>query len=95
MDNTYIKNDKQLFFNQIRGVIEELNDGEEYCNLTVSVGHENSRNVNFVMKKHQFDQVKLKNKLGDKVSIRFYISSRLKHERWYTTANLLDIHLDI
>ena len=26
MDNTYIKNDKQLFFNQIRGVIEELND---------------------------------------------------------------------
>jgi len=29
--------------------------------------------------------------VGDKVMIRFYISSRKKHDRWYTTASILDI----
>ena len=51
----YIKNDKQLYFNQIKGDIIELNDGEQYCSITLSVGHDNTRNVNLVMKKKQYD----------------------------------------
>ena len=91
MTEAYIKNDKQLFFNQIRGVIQELNDGEEFCSLTLSVGHENNRNVNLVLKKPLFDQLMHNYQIGEKVSVRFYISSRNKHERWYTTATVLDI----
>ena len=60
MTEAYIKNDKQLFFNQIRGVIQELNDGEEFCSLTLSVGHENNRNVNLVLNRLQSLMVGLK-----------------------------------
>lgn len=94
MNDSYIKNDKQLFFNQIRGIIEEINDGEEYCSITLRVGHDNSRNVNLTMKKNFFDKVISDFKIEDKVSVRFYVSSRKKHERWYTTVNVLDIHKD-
>jgi hypothetical protein len=95
MDSLIIKNDKQLFFNQIKGIIEELNDGEEYCSITLRLGHENSRNVNLVLKKPQFDPIAKKYNIGDKVCVRFYISSRKKHERWYTTATVLDVNLDV
>jgi len=91
MTETQIKNDKQLFFNQIRGIIHELNDGEEFCSLTLSVGHENNRHVNLVSKKPIYDQLIHNYKIGEKVCVRFYISSRKKHERWYTTATILDI----
>lgn len=94
MNETLIKGEKQLFFNQIRGVIEELNDGEEYCNMTLKVGHENSRHINLVMKKAQFDDLTKNHYLGEKVAVRFYISSRKKYDRWYTTASVLDIHKD-
>ena len=89
----YIKNDKQLYFNQIKGDIIELNDGEQYCSITLSVGHDNTRNVNLVMKKKQYDtQITTTGiKIKDKVTARFYVSSRFKNGRWYTMANTLDV----
>jgi len=91
MNDTINKNSKQLFFNQVRGVIEELNDGEEFCNVTLKVGHENNRNVNLVLRKKHFEELVNDVVIGDKVSARFYVASRKKHDRWYTTANLLEM----
>lgn len=95
MNETIIKNSKQLFFNQVRGVIEELNDGEEFCNITLTVGHENNRNVNFVLRKKHYDDLINDFNIGDKVSVRFYVASRKKHDRWYTTANLLEMQKEL
>lgn len=89
--DSIIKNTKQLQYNQVKGIIEELNDGEVFCNLTISVGHENTRKINLVCKKENFQDLKNKIKIGDKVCAKFYISSKYKHERWYTTASLLEI----
>ena len=86
-----IKNDKQVYFNQIKGVICELNDGEKYCSITLEVGHENTRNVNLVLKKHQFDELCKTHKLKDKITLRFFLSSRFKNGRWYTMANVLGV----
>ena len=92
MQESLIRSDKQMVFNQVRGFIEEINEGDEYCNITLKVGHENHRMVNFTMKRLQFDEIAQNHTLGEKVTIRFYISSRKKHDRWYTTASVLDIH---
>jgi hypothetical protein len=92
MEST-IKNDKQLYFNQIKGKLVEINDGEKYCSVTLSVGHDNIRSVNLVMKKNQFDTMVLGKKLQltDNIMARFFVSSRFKNGRWYTMANTLDL----
>lgn len=89
------KNERQLYFNQVRGVIEELNDGDKFCSITLRVGHENPRQVNLVLKKPEFDKIKDIHSVGEKVSVKFYIVSRKKNERWYTTATLLEICTDV
>ena len=30
-------------------------------------------------------------KFGDKVVVRFYLTSKKKNDKWYTMANMLDI----
>jgi hypothetical protein len=94
MSESLIKNDKQVLFNQVKGLLEEINEGEDFCNITLKVGHENPRMVNFTMKRSQFDEMANNHKLGEKVCCRFYISSRKKYDRWYTTASILDIRKD-
>ncbi len=91
MDN---KNPRQVYFNQVKGAISELNDCGEYCSVTLSCGHENPRLVNLVTKKAQFTKVKEKHAVGDRVSCRFYLASNKKHERWHTSAILLEISFD-
>jgi hypothetical protein len=86
-----IKNDKQIYFNQVKGTITELNSSDDFCSITLEVGHENTRNVNLNMKKFQFDKIEKDLDLGSKIVARFYIVSRKKNDRWYTSANLLDI----
>lgn len=88
------KNDRQLYFNQIKGTIEQLNDGERFCSLTVKVGHENPRIVNLVMKKPYFDEISKVHNIGEKVTVRYYLTSREKNGRWYTMANILDVLTD-
>lgn len=87
------KNERQSQFNQLKGVIEELNDAEKFCSITLRVGHENFRAVNFSLRKSDFDKALLSNNLGDKVVIRYYLTSNYnqKNSRWYTTATVLDI----
>jgi hypothetical protein len=88
------KNDKQHYFNQVRGVIQELNMGEKFCNITLQVGKDSQRNVNLVMKKPLFEELIGKFQIGDRVCSKFYLTSRFKNGRWYTMANLLDCELD-
>jgi hypothetical protein len=85
------KNEKQVFFNQVKGRIEELNDGDRWCSITLLVGHENQRLVNLCLQKDQYDKYKATYKIGQKVSVRFFLTSRFRHERWHTTANVLSI----
>jgi hypothetical protein len=85
------RNEKQLFFNQIKGYIHEINVDGDWCSVTLNVGHESVRFVNLSMKKVEYDKVKDNHKIGDKVFIRFYLTSRFKNERWYTVANILQI----
>jgi hypothetical protein len=95
MENSVMKNDKQLFFNQVKGIIHEMNDSEDFCNIVLQVGHENTRNISFVTKKQRFDEVSCDFVLNDKVVVKYYLSSRKKHDRWYTTATILDIQKDL
>ncbi len=85
------KNEKQLNFNNIKGIIIELNDGEKFCSITINVGHENIRQVNLVMKKTQFEEIKSKFKVGEKVFTKYYITSHFKNNRWYTMAKVLSV----
>lgn len=92
--NDFNKNDKQKNFNQIKGSIIELNDGEKFCNITLSLGHENLRQVNMVVKKTEFDSIKANFKIGDRVCVQYYLSSRKKSDRWHTMANVLSVALE-
>lgn len=86
-----IRNDRQVYFNQVRGVITELNDDALYCSITLKVGHENTRDVNLSLKKSQYDSIISGLYLGKKVLAKFFVVSRKKTGRWYTSANLLEI----
>ena len=86
-----IKTDKQIYFNQVKGVIEELNDSDTFCNITLSVGHERTRQVNLVAKKELFDAIRQNYAIGQSIGFKFFLSSRHKHGRWYTMANILEI----
>jgi hypothetical protein len=88
------KNDKQLFFNRVRGKIEEINEGERWCSYTLMVGHENKRLVNFTISTEQNEKYKGKYSIGDKVTISFFLTSRNKNGRWHTSANILNIDKD-
>ena len=98
MENTnetlpFNRNDKQHTFNQIKGVIDEVNVGETWCSFTLKVGHESQRFINLSVKKSQYDVLINKYPIGTKVIVMFYLTSRYKNERWYTSANILQMDL--
>ena len=90
-----IKNDKQIYYNQIRGEIKEINICEDYSSVTITVGRENARNVNLSCKTQFFREMIKKCSLGDKIICQFYVSSNKKNDRWYTTATLLSLSMDV
>ena len=90
MDN-FNKNEKQLYFNHLKGCITDIEYGEEFSSVTLSIGHENTRNANFCMKSHLFKDAINGYSVGDKVSVKYYINSNKKNGRWYTNATLLSI----
>ena len=91
MKNDLTKENEQRVFSEIRGVICELNNGEKFCSITIQVGHDNKRKVNLVCKKFQFDAILKHYKLEDKVMVRYFLVSRFKHDRWYSTAYALAV----
>lgn len=93
MQQSEIKSDKQIFFNQIRGVVEEILADERFTTVALKVGHENHRNIALVSKNDTFDKFRHIFSIDNKVLVKFYISSRKKHDRWYTTATILDANI--
>jgi len=85
------RNAKQSQFNQLRGTIDEFGDGDSFCNIVLKVGHDVPRYVNFIVKKETYKQILSEYKIGDKVCIQYFISSKKKHGKWYTVANFLAI----
>jgi hypothetical protein len=89
------KNDKQAYFNQIKGEVLELNktDGS-YHNITLKVGHEKPRSVNLMI--HKDEYVRLIEaqdvKLGERICAKFYLKSRKRENGyWFTIACILDV----
>jgi len=95
MDTFDNKNKLQKYFNQQRGIINEINDAEKYCSITLTCGHERTRPANFAVKKAFFiEKIKDKFKIGEKVSIRFYVTSHKNNNKWHTNCHLIDIQYD-
>jgi hypothetical protein len=88
------KNEKQVYFNQVKGCIKEISQGEFFTNVVVVVGHENQRDVNFVVKTNEYKSKYSEFNVNDKVAMKYYLTSRNKNNRWYTNANILDIAKD-
>jgi hypothetical protein len=91
LNNQFNKNQLQLYFNQIKGEIIEINIDELYSNVTLKVGHHNSRVVNLVAKTLTFKNIIGSFEVGDKIIAKYYISSNKKNDRYYTTATLLEV----
>jgi len=87
-------NDKQRHFNKVKGEITELLNGEKYCSVTLQVGHEHPRLVNFSMRKNQYEAIQKKYAIGSRVVCYFFITSKEKYGRYYTIATLLDLQVD-
>lgn len=91
------KNERQYHFNKIKGEITEINTPEtsdlnSWCSITLKVGHENSRLVNLCCKKNLIDTITANGiSVSDKVVAFFYLTSRFKNNRWYSTANILQV----
>lgn len=85
------KSEKQHTFNQIKGVVTIKDDGEKFCSITIEVGHKNTRTVNLVCKKAQYDILSPGFVVGDKVGVRFFLTSH-KSKHWHTYANILEVH---
>ena len=88
------KNEKQLYLNQTKGTISEIIKGDRFCSITIIAGHENPRDVCFTVKASEYKDKYFMYEIGDKVTIKFYLNSRKKNDRWYTNANILDITKD-
>ena len=81
---------KQVYYNQVKGNITEINNSENFPSVVLEVGHENKRFVNICFKPNLIKKLCRGFVVGDQISIQFFISSRFKHGRWYTMANALD-----
>jgi hypothetical protein len=82
---------KQVYYNQIRGEVYEINDADDFPSVALSVGHDVKRYINISFKTELMETFKNTYKLGDKVTIRFFVSSRKKYGRWYTMVNALEV----
>ena len=90
MDN-FNKNEKQHNFNQIKGELIEVIEKEKYGYVVLNVGHENKRLICLNIKKQHFKDVVKDKKIGDKVTVKFYLRSVKGEKNWFTTANVLEI----
>ena len=82
---------KQVYFNQVKGVIIEVNNTTKFPSVVITAGHENKRSINISFKPEVIKEVVKNYKLGDYIAVKFFVSSRFKHNRWYTMINALEV----
>lgn len=92
--NEFVKNDRQKYYNTIRGVICEINEGEKFSSITLNVGHEKIRPVNLSCNKDKINEIIGNFKIGDKVIVQFFATSKKVGEKWFTFINTLGIEID-
>jgi hypothetical protein len=85
------KNEKQFNFNQIKGIVTEINAGEIFSSITLTVGHETKRYINVVFKTTILESIKAKIQIEDKVAVKYYLASYNNFSKWKTLAHLLFI----
>lgn len=83
----------QSNFNQIKGIVHEVAEHDEFPSVTLEVGHNTRRFVNFYIKRSYYDTILDMLSIGSKIVVTYFLSSRSKHGRWYTMANVLRIDL--
>ena len=86
------KNEKQFNFNQIKGIVTEINAGEIFSSITLTVGHETKRYINVVFKTTILESIKEKIQIEDKVAVKYYLASYNNFSKWKTLAHLLFIN---
>lgn len=86
-----IQDNGQQAFNQIKGKLHEIGTDSKFPSITLEVGNKRQRLVNIVLKPDLFELVKSTYKIGDKIGVKFFVSSRYKHGRYYTMANALEV----
>lgn len=91
VDSQFNKNQLQLYFNQIKGVVSEINIDDSFSNVVLTIGHVNTRIVSLVAKTPTFIALIENFAVGDKVVAKYYLTSNKKNDRYYTTATLLDL----
>lgn len=94
--SAFNKNERQKNFNSIKGVIAELDFDVRFGFVTLHVGHERQREVTLTMKKTQYEQYKAIYKIGDRVLVKFFLTTRKEQLPSgglgrITMANVLDI----
>jgi hypothetical protein len=95
MDNSFNKNERQLFFNQIKGELVEISKQEKFSYIVLNVGHENKRLICLHIKNLYFDDLLKDRVIGDKVTVRFYLRSvKRANNSWSTMANVITINLN-
>jgi len=82
---------KQVYYNRIKGCLEQINDVTDFPSITIVVGHNKPRQINILCKRPKIDEINKDYKIGDLITITFFVSSRFKHNRWYTNVNCLSI----
>jgi hypothetical protein len=90
----YNKNQQQINFNQVRGVIDEIqkNYSSPYSSIIVSVGHERKRTICFSIATERLDEFSNLLSEGNLVIVKFYVASKFKNDKWFTNANVISIH---
>jgi len=85
------RNEKQQRFNNIRGVLINVNIGDKFSNFTLLVGHEKTRKVNLVIKTDLLDKYKDLVVVNNKLNVNYYLTSKQDNDNWLTYANVLGI----
>lgn len=88
------RNEKQKFFNVIKGTLKEFNKGEKFSNFTLEVGHERVRPVNLVFNNSFLPKYEHLMINDSKLSVAFYITSKKLSDKWITMANVLNIFVE-
>jgi hypothetical protein len=94
MDNSFNKNEKQLYFNQIKGELIEITKQDKFSYIVLNVGHENKRLICLHIKNTYFEDLLKDRVIGDKVTVRFYLRSIKREKGWSTMANVITINLN-
>ena len=91
MENDFNKNQSQLNFNSIKGVIKEIVNDGDYSAIILEAGHEVKRSVYLSIPTKKLNDLSKSALIGNKVEAKFYIASKQRNGRWFTNVNILDI----